>query len=376
METNPQRTAPFEPRWLPTHLGSLPHTDALRAWNVIAKHFPLLPVWPRLPLKSPFEDRYVQVSERFPGLVLQEGGRLHVDRQHNLERGLERLYLAYLEDQREYGRLSSGYAAGLEALRRGEVSFSRSPLALGAVLTGPLTWALAVLDEHGRPLLYDRVLLEAVAKHLHLKAAWMEHELRRWAPHTLILLEEPHLTSSSLSAALSREQMIALFEEVLNGLGGLKGIHACGEVDWSLILKTSANVVSLDAYTYGDTLIPYAGEVTRFLERRGIIAWGIVPASEEAQRETTESLLVRLEQTLEALVRAGVPREALYRRGLITPSCGLETLTPALAEHILSLTAALSQACADRFLPREEKTKQEAPAKATETLRPDDVTKR
>lgn len=375
METTSQRVTPFEPRWLPLSLGSLPHTDALRAWNVLLKRLPLSPTWPRLPYKSPFEDRYVQFSERFPGLVLEEGGRLHVDHQHNLERGLERLYLAYLEDQRDYGRISSGYAAGLEALRRGEVSLTRPPLLLAGVVTGPVSWALTVRDEHGRPILHDRILLEAVAKHLRLKVAWMEDELRRWAPHTLILLDEPHLTQFS-PTSLPNEQTIALFEEVLSGSRGLKGIHACGPADWGLILKTSANVLSLDAYAYADSLLPHSAAVTRFLERRGIIAWGIVPASEAAEQETVESLVTRLEGILETLVEAGVPREALYRRGLISPSCGLEALTPALAERVLDLTAAVSQACVERFLPREEKAKQETSDKAPEISRPDDVTKK
>lgn len=375
METSPQRTSPFELRWLPTYLGSLPHTDALRAWDVIVKYFPTLPVCPQLPAKSPFENRYVQFSERFPGLVLEERGRLYVDRQYNLERSLERLYLAYLEDQRDYGRISSGYAAGLEVLRRGEVSFPCTPFLLGGKITGPLSWASAVLDERGRPILDDRVLLEAVPRHLRLKAAWLEQELRRWAPHTLILLDEPNLAGVSSSSTLSREQIVSLLEEVLSGIEGIKGIHACGEVDWGLLFKTSTNVLSLDAYAYGHTLLPYAADVARFLERKGIIAWGIVPVSEMAQQETTESLIERLEQILEALVRAGVPREALYRRGLVTPSCGLEALTPALAEQALELTAALSQDCAERFLPHEEKVTPKIP-QDSETPTPDDVTKR
>ncbi|MBC7315905.1 MAG: hypothetical protein H5T70_05760 [Chloroflexi bacterium] len=214
-----------------------------------------------------------------------------------------------------------------------------------------------------------------MAKHLRLKVAWMEDELRRWAPHTLILLDEPLLAMLDQTSLL-HEQTIALFEETLSGLRGLKGIHACGPADWGLVLKTSANVLSLDAYTYADSLLPHSAAVTRFLERRGIIAWGIVPASEAAEQETVESLIARLEGILQTLVEAGVPREALYQRGLITPSCGLEALTPALAERVLDLTAAVSQACVERFLSQEEKTKQEAPAKAPETSRPDDVTKK
>ncbi len=333
---------PFRPTWLPLALGSLPHTDPARAWVAVLKRFLDLPGWPQLPRKSELENIYTQFSERFPGAVLEDG-RVAVDRQRGMERGLERLYLAYLEDDREYGRMSASHASALDLLRRGEVAFARPPLALKGSVTGPVSWGLTVVDQNQRPVLYDEVLLDAVGKHLRMKAAWQEDELARLAPQTLILIDEPYMASfGSAAVRLSRDQAIALFEEVFSGLHGLKGMHCCGATDWSIVLHTSADVLSLDAYDYAHTLVPYAADLSAFLRRGGVVAWGIVPAGAAAERESVGSLVEQLQRALTALIEAGVPQELLLERGLVTPSCGLGALTPLLAEQILDLTVGVA----------------------------------
>lgn len=343
-------SAPFQPTWLPICLGSLPHTDVTRAWDVILRRFPEIPTWPQLPRRSPLENMYVQFSERFPGLALEDKGRIYVDRERNLERGLERLYLAYLEDALDHGRISASHAAGLEALRRGDVTFPQAPLALKGTVTGPVSWSLTVVDRTQRPILYDEVLLDAVGKHLRLKAAWQEQALRRLAPTTIVFLDEPYMASySSAAVALTREQALALFAEVLAGLQGLKGMHCCGNTDWGIVLNTDIHILSLDAYDYGHTLVPYVEDLGRFLNRGGVVAWGIVPAGVAAERETVDSLATHLQRIIGALIEAGAPREALCGRGLVSPSCGLGALAPALAEQILDLTVAVAAEMRRRY---------------------------
>lgn len=340
----------FQPNWLPICLGSLPHTDVARAWDAVLKRFPEIPTWPQLPRRSHLENMYVQFSERFPGLALEDKGRISVDRQRNLDRGLEKLYLAYLENDRDHGRISASHAAGLEALRRGEVRFPKTPLALKGTITGPVSWSLTVVDRNQRPILYDEVLLDAVGKHIHLKAAWQEDELRRLAPTSILFLDEPYMASySSAAVALTRDQAQALFEEALSGLQGLRGMHCCGATDWDIVLNTSIHILSLDAYDYGHTLLPYVEALTRFLNRGGVVAWGIVPAGIAAERETAASLAAHLQRTIETLIEAGAPREALCARGLVSPSCGLGALTPTLAEQILDLTVGVSVEMKQRY---------------------------
>jgi hypothetical protein len=340
----------FQPGWLSFALGSVPFPDARVAWNTVLRRFPQIPTWPQLPRKTHLENMYTQFSERFPGVVLDHE-RIFVDRQKDLDGDLEKLYLAYLEDDLEYGHTSATFAAGLELLRQGAVVLPQPPLALKGQVTGPISWGLTIVDQNQRPILYDDVLADAVGKHLRLKAAWQERELHRLALQTILCIDEPYLASfGSAFVSLGREQVIGLLEEVFAGLHGIKAVHCCGNTDWSLLLNTSVDILSLDAYDYAETVALYPQDVAHFLARGGIIAWGIVPAGVAARTETVESLVQKLHEALDRLVEKGISRDALLQAGLVTPSCGTGALPPELAERIFELTAGVSAEMRRRYV--------------------------
>jgi len=95
----------------------------------------------------------------------------------------------------------------------------------------------------------------------------------------------------------------------------------------------------------------YPAELRAFLERGGVLGWGIVPTLDRdaAATETLPSLLARLDEGLNRLVQKGFDRELLLRRALITPSCGAGgVLTEPLAERVLVLLHQLSTALRER----------------------------
>ncbi len=336
--------------WQLTTVGSLPHTSVGEAWSLILENVPSIPNWPQLPRRSFLENMYVQFSEKFPGVVLDpENERIYVDRTKELESELEALYIAYLENKLEHGAISPDYAQGLATAHQ---FLSGHPLiAVKGQVTGPVSWGLAVVDQDRRPILYDEVLAEAVAKHLYLKAAWQERELKKISPNTIIFVDEPYMaTFGSAFVPISREQVISLVEEVLSGIKGLKGIHCCANTDWSILLETSIDILNLDAYGYAENLALYPEEVKRFLERGGIIAWGIIPAGEEIHRETPESLIARLEEAISLLVKKGVPREAILNASMITPSCGTGSLSRETAEKVIKMAAEVARRLQDKYL--------------------------
>lgn len=337
---------PLEPRLLPMSVGSVPHPDPKQACDLVLKNFPQIPTWPQLPKRSFLENMYVQYSERFPGVVLEQD-RIYVDRDQDLDEPLEALYIAYLKNDVEHGAISKEYAAGLPEL------VNRSLPGLTAVkgqVTGPVSWGLVVVDQNRRPVLYDEILADAVAKHLRLKARWQEKQLQKLSPKVITFIDEPYMSSfGSAYVSLSREQAITLMEEVLAGLEGIKGVHCCGNTDWSLLLATSIHILNLDAYGYAETLALYADDVKAFLNRGGIIAWGIVPASEVIYAETPEHLLERLEQAMQMLVTKGIPLDNIVEASLITPSCGTGSLSAETAEKVLATTARVSQLARQKF---------------------------
>jgi len=342
--------ASFDPGWLPLAMGSMPHNEASAAWNAINRSLRAIPFWPQLPRRNNLENMYAQFTERFPGLRYEKG-RIHIDRQRDLDSALERLYLAYLDDDYSYGRIGRDHAEGLGMLLAGEVDLSEDVQAIKGQVTGPVSLGLTIVDRNQRPVLYDEVLADAVGKHLRLKAAWQERELAKLAPRTIILLEEPYMASfGSAFVTLSREQVVSLLEEVFAGLKGLKGVHCCGNTDWSILLSTTADMLSLDAYDYAASFARYPEEISAFLERGGTIVWGIVPAGIAAESETVESLVDRLLGAISTLVQKGVSEDALMKAGLVSPSCGLGSLTTALSERVLALTAGVSDEMRKRYV--------------------------
>jgi methionine synthase II (cobalamin-independent) len=305
-----------------------------------------IPTWPQLPRRSFLENMYVQYSERFPGVVVANE-RIFVDRTRDLDPQLEQLYIAYLMNDLEYAAISPDHAAGLQAFI--DLGLSREAVVKGQV-TGPVSWGLTVVDRARRPVLYDDVLAEAVSKHLRLKASWIEEQLDPIAQQTIIFVDEPYMSSyGSALISLGRDQVDSLLEEVFAGINGLKGVHCCGNTDWSLLLSTSADILNLDAYEHAEALALYPEEVGAFLERGGAIAWGIVPANDQAFSETVDSLAEQLHRAMRLLSDKGLHMDDLMASAFISPSCGCGSLPVETAERVLALTGHLSQALQRRY---------------------------
>ena len=334
---------------LPTIIGSMPHTDPQVACSQISHYLKDIPAWPQLPKRSFLENMYVQFSQGFPGVVVKED-RIYIDRSQDLDKPLEQLYAAYLDNDIDKYPTSPDYAAGLHRFLALE---NLSPLAVKGQITGPVTWGMTVTNGDKRSIIYDDILGDAVAKFLRLKAAWQEKELSRISRNTIIFVDEPYMAAyGSVGVLLSKEKIISLLEEVFAGISGLKGVHCCGNTDWSVILETSVDIVSFDAYNFAQSLSLYPSEIKKFLDRKGTIAWGIVPNNEESlAKESVASLKDRLEEAMAPFTRHGIRFKQLIEQGLLTPSCGLATLASKEASaQALELLAELSAEIRKRYI--------------------------
>ena len=309
---------------LPTVIGSMPHTNPYEACLEVVHYLKDIPAWPQLPKRSFLENMCVQFSQGFPGAVVKEGS-IYIDRSQELDKPLEQLYTAYLDNDIDKYPTSADYAAGLHSFL---ALTTLSPLAVKGQITGPITWGLAVTDASRKAIIYDEVLGDAVARLLRLKAAWQEKALSQISTNTIIFVDEPYMMSfGSAFFSLSRERVISLLEEVFGGISGLKGVHCCGNTDWSVLLDTSADILSFDAYNYAQSLSLYPTGIKKFLDRKGTIAWGIVPNDEESlAKESVASLKDRLEEAMAPFTRKGIRFKQLIKQGLLTPSCGLAPL--------------------------------------------------
>jgi len=333
---------------LPTIIGSLPFKDPAKACDIVTHYLKDIPAWPQLPKRTYVENMFTQYTEGFPGIIV-ENDKTFVDRRRDTTKALEEFYTEYFADDFSRYGISQEYAAGLyKFLTLDKIN----PRAIKGHVTGPVTLGLTITDETGKGIIYDDTFGDVVPKFLKLKARWMEETLREFHRDTIIFIDEPSMSSfGSVGMQLTREQVVSLLTETLSGIKGLKGVHCCGNTDWSIILQTPVDILNCDTYNYPDSLAIYADGVVKFVAKGGAVAWGIVPTTAEAiMKESVASLKDRWEEAITPFTKKGIPFKSLLEHSLLTPACGLGTVNEQAAERALQLLADLSQNIRSRYL--------------------------
>ncbi len=314
----------FQYPFITTGIGSFPHKDEKKVFRLILENFPDVPFWPQMPKRSFLESMVVQYSEGFPSLRWNEKEqRVWVDTSHGFDKEIEKFYQRLERGELEAFRITEDFAKGLQILKDLSSEDHRKKIKyIKGQITGPITFGLALADQEQKPIFYDPTLREILVNHLSLKARWMEKKFKDLFPRTptILFFDEPSLSSfGSAFSSLNRDEVIHSLNECFDAVKGLKGIHCCGNTDWSVLLSTNLDILSFDAYGYLETLSLYPKELKAFLERGGILAWGIVPTSEAIIKEDAKSLVGRIKEGVKALSKMGIDR-TLLERALLTPS--------------------------------------------------------
>jgi len=126
-------------------------------------------------------------------------------------------------------------------------------------------------------------------------------------------------------------------------LNCLTWIHCCANIDWSLLTESSVDVINFDAYQYSDKIALYHKEFKSFLERGGMLAWGIVPVTNEViVKESVQTLVGKLEKGIGLLVSKGIEEELLTSSSWLMPSCDTIMMTPELSDLAFNMTKEIS----------------------------------
>ena len=330
-----------------TGIGSFPHRTEKEVYPLILENFPDIPFWPQFPRRSFLEGMVLQFSQGFPNLKWDEKKQtVWVDTTQGFDQEVDRFY-GWLEERTlEPFQIKEDFAKGigfLEALA--STDYPKKIRYIKGQVTGPVTFGLGLVDEEQRPIFYEPTLREILIKHLSSKAQWMEKRFNDLLPgvKTMIFFDEPSLSSfGSAFSGLNREEVIVSLNECFDAVCGLTGVHCCGNTDWSLLLSTDLDILSFDAYGYLETLALYPKELRKFLEKGGLLAWGIVPTSEEIEHVDSKNLVERFKVGVSGLSKKGID-PALLKRAIITPSCGTASLSIPLAERVCQVTAEVSK---------------------------------
>ncbi|MDP8230347.1 MAG: hypothetical protein P9L93_04500 [Candidatus Gorgyraea atricola] len=330
-------------KFLTTGIGSLPLLDAKKGVEVVCKNFDI-PFWPQLPKRGFKENMYTQFAVGLPSLVIDEKNRkIHVDSTKDLSEELGKLYESYISEDYASLGLTKDFAEGFYAFLDAEKKFDH----VKGHITGPISFGLGVTDEKGKSIIYNDTLKEALIKLLEIKASWQIDKLKELSKNIIIFIDEPYLTSFGSSYVnLERHDVILALNAVIDKIhakGCLTGIHCCGNTDWSLLAETSVDIINFDAYLYAESLSLYPKEITGFLKKGGYLAWGIVPTSDSVLKEDEKTLFNKLSKEIANLEKKGVPRNLLISNSLLTPSCGMATLSEELTKDIITKLTKVAQ---------------------------------
>jgi uncharacterized 2Fe-2S/4Fe-4S cluster protein (DUF4445 family) len=310
---------------LTTGIGSVPLLEGEEACQRIIESFEI-PFWPQLPRRSFNENMYVQFSQGIPGIVMGEN-KIYIDTSRDFLNETQLVLQDFMDEREECYMVNKQYMNGFHSFLRFEKQLKRFPWIKGQI-TGPISYGLQVCDENRKPILYNEFMMDIVLKVLTMKLRWQEKRLRQVNENTILSLDEPFLSAfGSAFISLTKEQVIGYLNEMLDAVKGVKAIHCCGNTNWGLITKINTDIISFDAYEYGENFVLYHKDVEEFLERGGVIAWGIVPSTSAIREESAEALVERFNVLIQKLVKEGIDKRLLLEKTLITPSCGTGSLS-------------------------------------------------
>ncbi len=331
-----------------TGIGSLPIVDPDKAAALSLQYLPEAPIWPQLPQRDFRERMDAQYSETLPGLVVDDvKKRVFFDTARDLTPALETFFERYLAKDYGFFRMTDEYAAGFSAfIRAMKKGFPRGVRFVKGHITGPLTAGTSFKDETGRDIIHNEMLFDAVVKGLAMKAAWQIQELKQFNKPVIIFIDEPAMESlgsafSAVSSVVVAEKLNEIIDTI-HELGGIAGIHCCGNADWPMIFNTRVDIVNFDAFGYMEKVMLYPGDIKKFYGRGGALAWGIVPTGAFTGNETADTLIAALHKGMNRLEKEGIDRKTILRQCLITPSCGMGSMTPDTAEAVLKLLREVS----------------------------------
>ncbi|WAC04006.1 MAG: hypothetical protein OS112_05890 [Methanoregula sp.] len=305
-----------------TGVGALPHTDPKQACADVLSIFPEFPYVPTLPERGQKETIVYTDSEQLPGRMIRENRLIYDSTAGTLE-STEKIYSDYLETNFEPYGLHYEFGSGFTEMM--DHDLSSFPI-LKCQVTGPVTFGMQVVDTGKRPIYYDAQLADMVAKLLALRSRWCEVEMQKktGVKETLVVLNEPYLASLGSSVVpIDPETVRSGWQDIASLVQGGLGIHCCSNTDWEFVIDLKPSVISIDAFATAKEFLLFGDTIAGYMERGGVIAWGIVPADFRLfSNETVDSLYARY-LTIRAELCTRIPVSLFDRQSIVTPSCGI-----------------------------------------------------
>ncbi len=299
-------------------------------------------------LFSYYEDMYVQAAEHFPGILLDvEKKTLCFSMAKFIDEFEETMSRfedpAYFDISEKYSVVYHNFLAR---------DLTDRP-AIRGQLEGPISFGFNVLDQDERPILFDDTirpfLMEFMAKRINVQLT----RLKERNPNAFMFIDEPGLQFIfSAMSGYGEQKAKTDLDNFFAMVDGPRGIHLCGNPDWDFLLNLDMDVLSLDVYTNAEIFAACAGSIKKFLDRGGVLVWGIVPTGYEMfTKESLGFLILKLEGIWQYLGKKGVDMEQLIAQSMLSPAtcCLVNPDKGETVENAFSMVNHLSQMLREKY---------------------------
>lgn len=306
---------PIPGNLLTTAMAVMPHSNVDEAMEAALSLD--IPFWPQLPNLDYREDMYVQAAEHFPGILLDMEKR-------TLRFSIDKFVEEYEEslshdEETDYFDVSEAYSAVYHRFLALDL---KDRPAIRGQLEGPVSFGFNVLDQDERPILFDDTvrpfMFEFMAKRINVQL----EKLKQKNENAFMFIDEPGMqfifsALSGYGEQKAKEDLDLFFSMIERP----RGIHLCGNPDWDFLLGLDMDILSLDAYSNAEIVASSAPSVKKFLNRGGVLVWGMVPTGFETfEKENLDLLAFRLNTIWKALGKKGVDMDQLVRQSLLSPA--------------------------------------------------------
>lgn len=333
-------------------LGALPYNNLDNATKMIAKLFEKMPFLALLPHVDSEDTVMRRTLDGIPGIKFDHSEIKIKITSSNYKKNMDKLENAFnhptLENLEPFGINSVYMEKYFQLIKK----FKSSNATIN--LLGPFSITQILKNVADEQMLVDKNYRKLFVQAVCVKALWCIEKIREISPETtpVVILEEPLY---SRLGDLKRENedittdiVISLFARVIEKIkeaGAIVGVQCLEKCDWQIPIKAGVDLISFDAYNNPNNLCIIPELIQEFLEKGGMINWGIVPVINEyiVKGLNIDILYKRFFSTVEGLIIAGVPANLVFNSALVSIQGNTDGLPIIFAEKAIILASQLAK---------------------------------
>lgn len=340
-------------------LGTLPYDNIKHTTAMMAKLFRDIPFIAMLPNLSRSENITRRFFEHLPGISYSDDGQFIMEaRTQEYAKGMAALDAAYKNPDSDEVEKFGYDAEFMEKFFQMIKKFKSHTAVIN--LPGPFTVSQILTPIAEEQVLADKSYKKMFTQAVCVKALKIIRQIYKTNPNTtpVVILEEPALGQLSLikheNEIINNDFVVELLYKVISKIktyGAVAGVQCLDKCDWSIPIKAGADLISFDAYRNPNNLSIIKKPLTDFLNKGGMINWGIVPVTSDivVQGIKADYIYKRLMLAMDSVINSGVPSELIYNSAIISVNGDMDKLSVLFAEKALMMLSQLTSRLTSDF---------------------------